>query len=77
MNLQKRITNIEIAIAGCDKSMLAILKAANVELPEQLTGVSLEGWEAEFKASQYLYSQLQRINSILDSCEKYALANLD
>jgi hypothetical protein len=77
MNLQKRITYIEMAIAECDKSMLAITKAANVELPEYLTGVSLEAWEAEYKNSRYLYECLQRINSILDSAEKYLLANYD
>jgi hypothetical protein len=77
MNLQKRITAVETAINNADNAMLSILKAANVEIPEQLTDASLEAWEAEFTASQDLYQFLQRINSVLDSAEKYMLANVD
>ena len=77
LNLQVRISKIEAQIALADSTIQTIVKAANVELPEHLTGASLEAWQAEFKVSQDLYQYLQRINSVLDTAEKYVFANCD
>lgn len=54
----------------------AILKAANVELPDDLTGVNAEAWNNERNIQTTLYGYLMRIDSILDSANKFIFANL-
>lgn len=56
--------------------LLMIDIAANVEHPEQLTGPSLEEWDSEHRAARELHQYIMRIESILDSANKYIFANL-
>lgn len=77
MTIHQQITRLLNQIDEQTRIMKSICEAAGKELPENLTGVSKEAWQAEFKVRQHLTQQLYRIQSILASVDQYIFVNCD
>lgn len=76
LTLNDRIDKINAAIEKETECMNAILKDNGAEIREQLIDEDeQECWDGSFKARHFLIQQLQRIESILDTCEKHIFAN--
>ena len=72
----ERIQVISNQIDISNQAMVEILTENNVQMREDLQDVeAARQWDAEFANLRELNSYLQRIDSILDSAEKYLFAN--
>lgn len=79
MNIEEITTavmNIKAQMNICNETMLSICRAANVELPEHLTGISADAWNEQYKAWHKLNDYLIRIERILNSAVNYININL-
>lgn len=72
----KHIDAIKEQMAVCNNVMLSIVQAANVALPEGLTGINADAWNAQYKAHKKLNDYLLRIESNIGSALEYIKINL-
>lgn len=70
-----QIMNIKAQINICNEVMLSIQKAANVELPEDLTGINADAWNKQYVACRRLNDYLARVERALCGATEYIKTN--
>lgn len=69
--IAQHINDIKEQMTICNNVMFSIMQAANVQAPDQLSGVSAQAWQEQYSARIRLEDYLLRIDAILSNADAY------